>query len=357
MIDWQVYFEKLAKWRTLFNMQMKKIFMFQCFFLIAAVSHSQLKKQILGTWVKVKMENLEKQVTPEILNRNKQFTKYIFEKNNNLFVSLNANEKGNLLKYKIEKNVLNLGFNKFEIEKINRNNLVLVEFINNRKRKNSIRTYYLKEGFYLKQLAINNDDTLTRNDAILYFESDKVYPKFKNADYGDVKEFIQPFVEGISQNQNSFSYATFIIDTKGNVNDVQIHHHINKDYDKRLEKAIKRTKGMWVSPVVNGKTVPVVKNISFNYIQFPDFKKKGNKLIIEGKNSFSKSFKVKFKDAVKLYLKNEFEKSLNLLDEINSTNASITYLKRNIYNKIGDTTNFQLTSKKLEKSKFSYLIE
>ncbi len=330
------------------------------FFLITNISHGQIKKEILGVWVKTKLENLEKKVTPKIQQRNNQFTKYTFEKNNNLFLSLSPNEKGSLIKYRIEKNVLNLGFNKFEIEKIDNNQLVLVELINNSKNRNSIRIYFLKEQFFLNQLPINQEDILIENGDSFYFETDKVYPKFKNSNYANVKEFIQPFVENLSDNENAYSYATFIVDTKGNVSDVLIHHHINENYDKALRKAILRTRGMWIPPIVNGKGVAVIKSVSFNYIEFPDFKRKGDELTIEGKNSFLESFKNQFKNAVKLYLKDDFEKALNLLDEMEvdvPDNSSITNLKRIIYKKSGDSINFQRTTLKLKKSEFSYLVK
>ncbi|MEO9513245.1 MAG: hypothetical protein ABJN84_13635 [Flavobacteriaceae bacterium] len=339
---------------------MKRKIFIHTFFLAITFSHAQLSNEILGTWIKTKVENLEKGVTPEINRRNTFFTKYTFENKNNLFVSLDPNEKGNLVKYKIEGSILNIGFIKFEIEKIEDNQLVLVELINNRKNENSIRTYYLKEGYFLNQLPIDKDDILTNNGASLYFESERVYPKFKNKDNADVKDFIQPFVEGKSHNENTFANASFIIDIDGSISEVQIFHHINKKFDEALEKAIKRTKGMWISPIVNGKKVRVMKSISFNYIEYPDIKWKGDSLSIKKKNNFSDSFKDRFKHAVKLFLKDDFEKSLNLLNEmgaVESTNFSITSLQRNIYKKTGDTTNFDLATKKLEQSKFSYLLK
>lgn len=336
---------------------MKRKITFSVFFLIVTFIQAQVKKEILGIWIKTKIENVGKELTPDVQQRNKKFFRYTFERNNQLFISLSPNEKGNLIKYRIERDIINLGFNKFKIEKLNNEQLVLIEFENNKITPNSVRISFLKEQSYLNQLALKEEDILIRGGDELFFETDKVYPKFNNVKYANVNEFIQPFVENLSDNENAFAYATFLVDTKGKVSDVQIHHHINETYDKGLRKAIMKTSGMWTPPFLNGKKVSVVKEITFNYIEFPNFERNGDNLTIKPYNAFKESYKNQFKNATQLYLRGNYDEALKLLLDIEfSDSFNVDNLKRKIYERLEDTTNYRLTTQKLKKSRLSYLI-
>lgn len=321
----------------------------------------QNDRTILGTWIKTKMEAFDKKPNTFIQQRNEKFMKYTFEKNSQMYISSVFNEKGNELKYNLNNDVLDLAFNKFKIEKINNNELILIELNNNKISPNSTRFFFTREQFYLDNLAIHKNDIIKEGDNSIYLENEKVYPKFKNKDKSDVKNFIQPYVEGLSKSKEHLSYSTFLINTDGKVSDVKIHHHINKSYDKNLKKAILKTSGMWVSPVVNGKKVKVIKEISFHYILYPDLKNVKGKIEVNKKKSYiTESYEEIFKKATKEYLRGNLESALEIYSkgiDMTLNNINISIQKNIIYKKLKDTLNFEKTKNEIQNSKFNYTLK
>ncbi|MDG5493218.1 hypothetical protein [Psychroserpens sp. SPM9] len=322
---------------------------------------SQSKKDIIGVWIKTNMETFDKSTTPLIQQRNNEYLKYTFERNGKLYISTEPNKKGRLLLYSIKGNILDLKFTKLKIERLNKKELVLLEFENNIITSSSTRTIFLSEQSFLNSINLRSEDILIKNGDSLYLETDKVYSKFINSNHANVKEFIQPFVEGLSENKDTFIYATFIIDEKGKISNIEIHHHINKKYDSEFKKAILKTNGMWIAPTVNGKKVKILKEISFHYIEYPDVEKKGNTIIVKPKNDyFPKVYKSKFKQATKAYLNGNFKEALNILSDLENLapdDFNLVNLRRKIYQKTDDLANYEVLIKLLRSSKYNYILE
>lgn len=330
-------------------------------FTLSTSLFSQNSRIILGSWIKTKLEAFDKKNDPLIEKRDKKFIKYTFENNGQMYISSVYNEKGNLIRYSIQNDIVNLMFNKFKIEKIDNRQLILVELNNNRIRPNSTRIFFTKEQFYLDGLILDEKDIVTKGQDSLYVENQKVYPKFKNKDNADVKSFIQPFVEERSNGKEHLSYSTFVINTDGKVSDIKIHHRINKSYDKNLKKAISKTSGMWISPIVNGKKVKVLKEISFHYIVFPDLKNVNGKIEVKEKTSdITKSYESLFKQATKEYLRGNLESALKTYSrciDLSTNNINISIQKNLIYKKQNDILNFKKTKEKIQNSKFKYVLK
>ncbi|CAM4244928.1 hypothetical protein ZONE111904_09480 [Zobellia nedashkovskayae] len=265
-------------------------------FTLSTSLFSQNSGIILGSWIKTEMEAFDKKSDPFIEKRDEKFIKYTFENNGQMYISSVYNEKGNEIKYTIKNDIIDLLFNKFKIEKIDARELVLIELNNNKISPSSTRMFFTREQVYLDGLALNEKDIIKEGKDYLHIENQKVYPKFRNKDFADVKSFIQPFVEERSNGKEHLSYSTFVINTDGKVSDIKIHHHINKSYDKNLKKAISKTNGMWISPIVNGKKVKVLKEVLFHYIVFPDLKNVNGKIEVNQKTSdITKSYESLFK--------------------------------------------------------------
>ena len=330
-------------------------------FTVSISIFSQNDRVILGTWIKTKMEAFDKKPNTFIKQRNEKFLKYTFENNSQMYISSVYNEKGNELKYIVHNDVVDLAFNRFKIEKINNNELILVELNNNKISLNSTRIFLTREQLYLDKLAHDKKDIIKEGDNSIYLENEKVYPKFKNKDKIDVKNFIQPYVEGLSKRKEHLSYSTFLINTNGKVSDVKIHHHINKSYDKNLKKAILKTSGMWVSPVVNGAKVKVIKEISFHYIVYPDLKNVNGKIEVNEKKSYiTESYEEIFKKATKEYLRGNLESALEIYSkgiDLTLNNINIIIQKNIIYKKLNDTSNFEKTKNEIQNSKFNYTLK
>lgn len=339
----------------------KKVFTLIILLFISISIFSQNERKILGTWIKTGMETVQKKSTPFIKERNKKLIKYTFERFDKMYISSVFHEKGNQIAYRIQNNIIDLLFNKFKIEKLDNEQLILIELENNQITSNSTRIYFVREQLYLDKLPLNENDIFIEGNDSIYFETTKVYPKFHNKDKIDVTSFIQPFVEGRSNRKEYFSYSTFIVNTNGTVSDVKIHHHINKSYDKNLKKAILKTNGMWISPNVNGKKVKVLKEIKFHYILFPDIKKIKGKLEVQTKKSnISKSYELLFKKATKEYLKGNLENALNIYSSCNDLsleNLNIKCQENLIYKKLNDSLNYEISKKIILNSKLKYVLK
>ncbi len=307
------------------------------------------------------MEAFDKKSDPFIEKRDEKFIKYTFENNGQMYISSVYNEKGNEIKYTIQNNIVDLLFNKFKIEKIDNKQLILIELNNNKISPSSTRIFFNREQVYLDGLTLDEKDIIKEEQDYLYIENQKVYPKFRNKDNADVKSFIQPFVEERSNGKEHLSYSTFVINTDGKVSDIKIHHHINKSYDKNLKKAISKTNGMWISPIVNGKKVKVLKEISFHYIVFPDLKNVNGKIEVNKKTSdITKSYESLFKQATKEYLRGNLESALKTYSksiDLTSNNINISIQKNIIYKKLNDSLNFDKTKEKIQSSKFNYVLK
>ncbi|WP_442264549.1 hypothetical protein ACSIGC_09290 [Tenacibaculum sp. ZS6-P6] len=330
-------------------------------FILSTTLFSQNNRIILGSWIKTKIEAFDKGNNPFIEKRDKNFIKYTFENNGQMYISSVYNEKGYKIKYTVKNDIIDLLFNKFKIEKIDNRQLILIELNNNKISPSSARMFFSREQVYLDELTLDEKNIIKQGKDSLYIENQKVYPKFRNKDYANVKSFIQPFVEGRSNGKEHLSYSTFVINTDGKVSDIKIHHHINKSYDKNLKKAILKTNGMWISPVVNGKKVKVLKEVLFHYILFSNSKNTNGKIEINQKtNGITKSYESLFKKATKEYLIGNLESALKIYSEcvdLTSNNINISIQKNIIYKKLNDSLNFDKTKERIQNSKFNYTLK
>lgn len=339
---------------------MKKI-LFTIIILISISAISQNKKTILGTWIKTKIENYNGGTNPFIEKRNKNFIKYSFEKSGKMYLSSVYNEKGNILHYRVKNDILDSGINQFKIEKLDNKHLILIELYNNRITVNSAKIYLIREQLYLNELKLDTTNTFSTLGNNIYYENQKLYPKFKHKTKTDIKDFIQPFVEGKSDDTEQFSYATFVVNTDGKVSDFKIHHHINKSYDKNLKKAVLKTNGMWISPLKNGRKVNVIKEISFHYIIAPKIKMVNGRLKIKPKkNDITEEYKSLFIKATKEQIRGSFESALifySYCNGLNKNNIQVEIQRNNIYKKLNDSIHFETSKANIIKSEYKYVLK
>lgn len=180
------------------------------FLLIGTFFYGQNNIIPLGTWIKTDMESYSGKHSTFIEERNKTFLKYTFEKNNNMFISSDEQDKGSLLRYTFKKGTIDLGFNKYKIEKFNGIELILIEYSGNHASSNSTRIYLKREQFFLDSIKIDSDATFAKGTETVYFESKKVYPKFIHKKASNFHDFLQPYLEDLTDDKEHFAYANFI---------------------------------------------------------------------------------------------------------------------------------------------------
>ena len=330
------------------------------FLFIGALLYGQNRRIPIGTWIKTNMESYSGNSSTIIEERNKTYLKYTFEKNNQMFISSDEQDKGSLLKYTFKRGIIDLGFNKYKIEQFTGNELVLIEYSGKNPLSNSTRIFLKREQFYLDSLQVDSDATFLKGTETIYFESKKVYPKFIHKKASNLNDFLQPYLENLTNDKEHFVYANFIVDTKGEVSDIQIHHHINKKFDKGLKKAIRLTSGKWEAPIINKKKVRVLKEIEIHYIEFPKMKKQNGDLVISPSKLISDEYIVNFKMAVQEYYLGKFSTALEKLPRrfnIESQKMNLAYFKSIVYKALDDNDNYEKYRMQLKGTKFRYLID
>ena len=328
--------------------------------LFVNILNAQINSQFYDSWIKTKMESIDNNFSINVAKRDSQYLKYTFKTNETVYFTLKYNDLGFKAKYTLENKIINLGFNKLKIESINDTSLVLIELDNGAITEKSVRIFFTKESVIQNRIPIKPNDYFIKNKDTIYFESPKVYPIFYNKEDPDLKAVIQRKVEGLSNGKESFAFATFILTTDGKISDIQLHHHINKSYDKNLINAIIKTEGFWVSPNINGVKVNVLKEISFAYVGFPDIKNENGGLIMNFKNSiYPEKYRIQFVNCIKLMYLGQSEKSLEELNNCSNLTqnpSNIYYQKIICYKKFNDVTNRNIFIEKLKKTNFKYLL-
>ncbi len=341
-------------------MKLNKILLI-CLLTIPTISLCQTKNLLLGSWVKTKMEAYDKKVTPLIAKRDSAYLKYSFKNDGKVYFTNQYNEIGYGNIYSLNNDIIDLTFNKLKIESIDAKSLILIELENNQITPNSTRIYLIKESDYLAQIPIKPDDYYVVDNDTIFFECPKVFPIFNNKNQYDLRMFLQVNVEGLTKGKESFAYATLLINTDGKISNIKLHHHINKAYDKNIIKAIQSTEGFWVSPIVNGKKVKVIKEIEFMYVEFPDIREEGNALVLQHKNIiFPENYRATFKNAVKSNIKADYKSSLNFFTkclELTSDKSNTHYQMSFCYEKLNDNNNKDKCIEEVKKSKLNYLIK
>jgi hypothetical protein len=343
---------------------MKCIFCFVLGIIVMPIVTFSQGHPILGSWIKTKMETYDKRITPAIAERNTSFIKYTFDVDEKVYFSLTHNEKGNENRYKIKNKIIDFGFNKMKIESIDSINLVVVELEDNRVTDNSTRIYFTKEQAFLDKLPMEKDGFYLANKDTIFFENYKIYPTYKHKTISDVKTFIQPFVEGLSKGNESYALVTFVLNADGKISDIKMHHHINKAYDKNVEKAILKTEGSWISPIVSGKKVTVLKVIEYAYLSsagLSTYDSKADPINYFHENGlFPEEYRIMYKNAVRLTYRHEYKNALELYAQclkLTQDKSNIEYQKSLIYTFLNDIPNSNLFIEAVRKSNLKYLIK
>ncbi len=204
---------------------------------------SQLNKNILGSWIKVAIESNDGIVVEQIEDESLGYFKYTFFNDGNLNISVHYSSNGTNQKYLIRNNIIELIFNrKFLIEKTTEDSLILVELENGNLTVNSNKHKFIREQKYLDMLSVAPDDKIEVENDTVYFESEKLYPRFKNKLYNnDCNNYFAKTLESYLK-QEVYAYATFVIYPNREIKNINIFHHFNKTFDNKFVKAIQKTK-------------------------------------------------------------------------------------------------------------------
>lgn len=330
------------------------IILFQLSLTCSVAQQSQL---LLGTWIKTNIETNNLQIAADT-----KYLKYTFENDGKFYLSTDHDEKGIEYLYKLIGNILALNDNKLNIISLEKDYLVLEDVD---KANDPIKIYFTKKSKLLSENTFGQNDYYTSGNDTIYFESELVYPEFENKNNKTSDGFILSNLVGlINGNEETYLFATFIVNTDGQISNLDIFHHISNIYDSNLIKAIEKTNGMWTSPFLNGKKVKVLKEIAYHYHKIPNSNSvtNSNKFIrIETHaEKFRAKYKLFYKEAIKQYLRGDMKSALNLYMRCeNLTDEKINTIigMSMCYQGLNDSVNYQNSLNMIRKSKFSYILK
>jgi hypothetical protein len=240
-------------------------------FALASLPSFSQSKLPEGVWVKTKVETASGKVTPRTKKRDEGYLKYTFD-DGKLYISTNSTGIGAPQDYELLGNVILLPYFNFKIDKIDENNLVLIELDDNKVLSTSTKLFFASEQSLIDGMAFGPADYYVRQNDTIFCQSEYVCARFKSPQnfYG----YISNDAKGLKPKEPAFTYATFLVDEKGGVSDVTIYHYTNETYDNDVRRKLSKTKGMWTPFKYKGqkrKTLMFYK-IGINTIKTIDFK-------------------------------------------------------------------------------------
>lgn len=328
------------------------------FQLTLTCSIAQQHQLLLGTWIKTKLETNNSQTAADT-----KYLKYTFENNGKFYLATDYDEKGNEYRYKLIGDILAINDNKLNIISLENDYLVLEDIGD---AKYPIKIYFTKKSKLLTENTIGQKDYYISGNDTIYFESELIYPEFEKRNNKTSDGFILSNMVGfVNGKEETYSFATFVVNPDGQISNIDILHHINSKYDSNLIKAIEKTNGMWTSPSVNGKKVKVLKEIAYHNHKMPNLpslatnNNKFNRIETQA-DKFHAKYKLFYKEAIKQYLRGDMKSALNLFNRCeNLTDEKINTIigMSKCYQELNDSANYQNSINKIRESKFSYILK
>lgn len=258
---------------------MKQVLTLFLFLSYSSLFAQTSKSQLLGSWVKSKVEYKDGEELSDGEALKYSYLRYSFENPNKVFVGFAYDDKGTQMTFSINNNVLELknsfGFvsNSFYVEKQSDNELVLLQMGQNGfESPDCLRYYFVSEESYQKSLTLTPADILAVNGTdTLYASSPKVYAKYKgDVSFHDYLTANIPAYKGVVASDNFF-LATFIIRKTGEVDSLQVLESISPAFDKQFVKAFNKAKGKWQPATIGGKSVDVRMKEQFRFVSSDNF--------------------------------------------------------------------------------------
>lgn len=321
---------------------------------------SQDTSKLNGTWI---VEASAKALDSSIDKTNKShhsltYLKFTFKESSLIDIANHYAANTHFQKFLLKNKIITFSTGRqFLIEKLNAEELVLVELEQGKIGVNSIRYWFVREQIYLDKLPLKANDSISINGKIVYRASKKLYPKFKHKKYPDFHIYMDNSIKNNYKAGENFYLASFVINPDGKIDNIKILHRVNEKQDKKILRAIKRSEGMWTLPKLNGNNVPILhfiedrvykekKTTTLNFTPYT-FKKYSN--------SYYKSFHQamlhiqlkKYKEAIK---------HISYCERIYANEPNLIYHKMVCYQKLGNPNKAKECRDLLKQTQLKYLL-
>ena len=253
---------------------MKNFIITIIFFIITNPLTGQIKtKQLIGSWVKISANYYSGEPLPLTHALNQSYLRIEFKANGKAFKSVDPLDNGFLFNYSVLGKELTMGFIKYQIDFLSNDSLILTEKDFDRIDNNSIRYFLIPEEKYQNQIPLSNDIIIKFGRDTLYIENVKIRAIFDFQK--SFSEFLRNNIPEYSavESTDNFFMSTFIIDSMGRIDSIQINKGINSRFDKQFLKAVEKSSSFWKPASINGKKVSVLHTEVFKFISNPVFEK------------------------------------------------------------------------------------
>jgi tetratricopeptide (TPR) repeat protein len=248
-----------------------------CFAILMVCASFAAKAQnipnITGSWIKTRVTFKDGKELTDDMPQKYYYLRFQFGEPDKFFISLSYSSPGNFFLYYIADNVIQTrsvqGYdvNKYRIEKITKDSLILLMDNKGFDSPQCLRYYFIPEANYQRSIPLTAKDILlVKGVDTIYRSSPKMYATYK----GDMSfrqiESLSTMVLKDRSRQNDNFIATFIVNKNGGADSLKIVQGVNPEYDLKYTKMFDKIKGNWLPATYNGKAVSVqmtdmVKNI------------------------------------------------------------------------------------------------
>lgn len=233
-----------------------------CLFTVPFFSHVQSGADLSGSWVRVLETGHEAAKVNRPSIRDKDYLKLSFGADGEMKIYASYVANGIQIPYHHDGQRVSFGVGRqFRVEKLEGDELILLDLIGGEITAGSSRHYYLRESVFLDALPNPEKDRVIMGSDTAYIASKKLYPIFQTTNTPDFHIFIHNQIKSSYRIGENYFHATFMIRPDGSVDYININHRVNKGSDKKAIKAILASAGRWHVPKLNGRDVNIIMTI------------------------------------------------------------------------------------------------
>ena len=330
---------------------------------MAQSDNDELWSALKGSWVRTKSGWANANRSDKLPDYHLQYLKYKWTAQKQLLVYPSYVANGLELPYELNDHNLKIGFGRyFVIEKVDEDELVLVELEGGASGEKSLRFEFVREQHYIDALPLRSQDFMVKSSGdSLFFDSEKFHPQFSHKQYPDFHLYVHNQLKRFYPKGENYFLASFEIDAKGQIDQVQVFAHANQKTTEKAIEAIAKSEGMWQLPRPNGRGGRVLMTIEDRYNK----RRSSTSLNLNSTQNdigkrYGNLFVEAFQKAVNMYVRKQYDQMPEWLarcEKARPDEPNLIYLKYLYAEAIADELALQKHKDLLSKTPLSFLIK
>jgi hypothetical protein len=231
------------------------------------------RSKLIGSWVKVNATYRSGEELPLNHALNQSYFRFDFKSNSKVFKSVDPLDNGYIFDYSIIGHNLKIGFINYKVDYLTNDTLVLIEEGRNGFDDFAVKFFLVPEKQYQNRISLTLEMIIKVGKDSVFIESEKIRACFNKDE--SFHEFLRNNIAEYSNvvSSDNFFMATFIINSNGLIDSINIFKGINKAFDSQFVKAVNKSSKYWIPAKLENKDVSVLHTETFNFISNPKFEK------------------------------------------------------------------------------------